>query len=78
MADVVWQLIELAHTPVGKARPAASPYAAGMVVKLLSVAHEEVDEEEDHQEGRHQQVAQCCTPAKPFIHSFHSFIHSFH
>ena len=51
MADIVWQLVEFAHAPVGKARPAPSPYAARVVIKLLSIAHEEVYEQEDHQEG---------------------------
>ncbi|KAA6428499.1 MAG: hypothetical protein FRX49_01375 [Trebouxia sp. A1-2] len=34
-----------------------------MVVELLSVAQEEVDEQEDHEEGRYQQVAERQAPA---------------
>ena len=51
MANVMGQLIELPHAPEGQAGPSASPDAAGVVVKLLSVAQEEVDEQEDHEEG---------------------------
>ena len=51
MADVVRQLIELAHAPVGQTRPAAGSYAAGVVIELLRVPHEEVNEQEDHEEG---------------------------
>ena len=64
MSDVVGQLVELAHAPVGQARPAASPYAAGVMVELLSIAHEEVDEQEQHEEGGDEQVADCHTPAQ--------------
>ena len=63
MANVVGQLVELPHTPEGQAGPAASPNAAGVVVKLLSITQEEVDEQEDHQEGRYQQVAERHAPA---------------
>ena len=65
MADVVWQLIELTHAPVGQARPAASPNAAGVVVELLSIAHEEVDEQKQHEEGGDEQIADCHAPACP-------------
>ncbi len=63
MANVVGQLVELPHTPEGQAGPSASPNAAGVVVELLRVAQEEVDEQEDHEEGRYQQVAERHTPA---------------
>ena len=63
VSDVVRQLVELAHAPVGQARPAACPYAAGMMVKLLSIAHEEVDEQKEHEEGGDEQVADCHAPA---------------
>lgn len=57
MPDVVGQLIELAHAPVGQARPAAGTNAAWVVIELLRIAHEEVDEQEEHDKGGHQQVA---------------------
>lgn len=63
MSNVVRQLVELAHAPVGQARPAAGPYAARVMVKLLSIAHEEVDEQEQHEEGGDEQVADCHAPA---------------
>ena len=64
MANVVRQFIELPHAPEGQAGPAASPNAAGVVVELLSIAQEEVDEQEDHEEGRHQQVTERHAPAR--------------
>ena len=33
------------------------------MVELLSIAHEEVDEQEQHEEGGDEQVADCHTPA---------------
>lgn len=63
MSDVVRQLVELTHAPVGQARPAASPNTAGVVVELFSIAHEEVDEQEQHEEGGDKQIADCHTPA---------------
>lgn len=63
MANVVRQLVELTHAPVGQARPAASPYAAWVVVELLSIAHEEVDEQKQHEEGGDEQIADGHTPA---------------
>jgi len=63
VANVVGQLVELPHAPEGQAGPAASPNAAGVVVELLSVTQEEVDEQEDHEEGRYQQVAERHAPA---------------
>ena len=63
MSDVVRQLVELTHAPVGQARPAAGPNAAGVVVELLSIAHEEVDEKEQHEEGGDEQIADCHAPA---------------
>ena len=64
MPDVVGQLVELAHAPVGQAGPAAGADAARVVVKLLSIAHEEVDEQEQHDKGGHQQVADGHPPVR--------------
>ena len=61
--DVMGQLVELAHAPVGQARPAAGSNAAGVVVELLGIPHEEVDEQEQHDEGGDQQVAYGHAPA---------------
>ena len=61
--DVVGQLVELPHAPVGQARPAAGPNAAGVVVELLGIPHEEVDEQEQHDKGGYQQVAYGHAPA---------------
>ena len=63
MPDVVGQLIELPHAPVGQARPATGPNTTGVVVELLSIPHEEVDEQEQHDKGGDQQVAYGHAPA---------------
>lgn len=63
MSNVMGQLIKFPHAPVGQARPSACANAARMMVELFRIAHEEVDEQEQHDKGGHQQVAYGHTPA---------------
>lgn len=63
VVDVVGQLVEFAQAPGGQGGPAARTHRGGVVVELLSIAHEEVDDQEDQQEGRQQQIQHRHAPA---------------
>jgi hypothetical protein len=47
-------LVKFPEAPLGEVRPPPGADSAGLVVKLLRVAHEEVHQHEHHQEGRHE------------------------